>query len=335
MVVEHHLEGQDAFFSGERAGQQVLADNRPEAERELRPNFPLDILREEVRVARDRALGVAGVQGGEDEVPGLSHAEGHLGRVAVADLADENDVGVLPQPVFQTVGEGVHVEADLALGDDRMGQFGKQVFDRLLDRDDPVAAFSIEEVDDHRQRGSFARAGDAGDEHQPVAEAGQALGKRFGKLGPLEVGDRRGNHAKAGAHPLAAEKIVDAEPLAPATDGYLQREVGVHVCQEAVHGLHRAERREQIADRIPVERLRRKFVQLPVQAEDGGVAGDDMQVRGAPLDGSGQPAANRIGTDRVGLSNAHRKWQHAPRTFRLPDILPGVRRLRKPRGQYS
>ena len=75
----------------------------------------LHVLRKQVGEAADRPLGVAGVQRGEDEVARLGGAQGHLGRLAVADLADEDHVGVLPQPVLQPVGEGQHVGADLAL----------------------------------------------------------------------------------------------------------------------------------------------------------------------------------------------------------------------------
>src|SRR5215217_6680233 len=45
---------------------------------------------------RERPLGVPRVQGGEHLVPGLGGAEGHLGRLPVTHLADEDHVRVLP-----------------------------------------------------------------------------------------------------------------------------------------------------------------------------------------------------------------------------------------------
>ena len=47
----------------------MLADDGPQAERELCPNLPLDVLRIKIGKPRDRPLGVARVQGGEDEMP--------------------------------------------------------------------------------------------------------------------------------------------------------------------------------------------------------------------------------------------------------------------------
>ena len=65
----------------------------------------------------------------------------------------------------------------------------EQVLDRLLDGDDAVAAGLVEQVDDHRQRGRLARAGRAGDDHQPVAQERELLGQRPRKAGPVEAGD--------------------------------------------------------------------------------------------------------------------------------------------------
>ncbi len=67
--VEHDLQGQHAFVAFADAGQQVLTDHGPQAERQLGPDFALDIWREQVGIARDRSFGVAGVQGGKDQVP--------------------------------------------------------------------------------------------------------------------------------------------------------------------------------------------------------------------------------------------------------------------------
>ena len=109
--VPQHLQGQVPLGPPLDAGQQPLADDRPQAHRQLRPHVPLHVLREQVGEAGDRPLGVAGVQGGEDQVARLGGAQRHLGRLAVADFADQDHVGVLPQPVLEAVGEGQHVRA--------------------------------------------------------------------------------------------------------------------------------------------------------------------------------------------------------------------------------
>ena len=139
----------------------------------------LRVLREQVGEAGDGPLGVAGVQGGEDEVAGLGGAQGHLGRLAVADLADQDHVGVLPQAVLagrrRTSARRRPTSRCVTT---EFGRPREQVLDRLLDGDDAVAAGLVEQVDDHRQRGRLAGPGRPGDDHQPVAREGQPLGQR-------------------------------------------------------------------------------------------------------------------------------------------------------------
>ena len=53
----------------------------------------------------DRARRVVGVQRGEHEVAGQRGLDGDLGGLLVADFADHDDVGVLPQEGAQRVGE--------------------------------------------------------------------------------------------------------------------------------------------------------------------------------------------------------------------------------------
>ena len=50
----------------------------------------------EVEQPRDRARRIVGMQRRQHEVAGESRLHGHVGGVAIADLADHDDVGVLP-----------------------------------------------------------------------------------------------------------------------------------------------------------------------------------------------------------------------------------------------
>jgi len=54
---------------------------------------------------------VVGVQGGEDEVAGQGGLDGDLGGLEVADLADHDDVRVLPQEA--SAGAAANVQADV------------------------------------------------------------------------------------------------------------------------------------------------------------------------------------------------------------------------------
>ena len=79
------------------------------------------------------------VERGEDEVARLADRQRRLDRLEVAHLADEHDVGVLPEDVLERVLEALGVGADLALVDDAE-LVRVQVLDRILDRDDVAGA---------------------------------------------------------------------------------------------------------------------------------------------------------------------------------------------------
>ena len=85
-----------------------------------------------VEQPRDGAGGVVGVQRAEDQVAGQRGLDGDLGRLQVADFADQDDVGVVPQDGPQARGEG---QADLAVDLDLVDAV-QVVLDRVLDRQD-------------------------------------------------------------------------------------------------------------------------------------------------------------------------------------------------------
>ncbi len=67
------------------------------------------------------------------EVAGLGREQAGLDGLEVAHLADEDDVGILPQRAAQRLGEGARVDRHLALVDDRL-LVAVQELDRILDR---------------------------------------------------------------------------------------------------------------------------------------------------------------------------------------------------------
>ena len=87
------------------ARQQRLADDALEHERQLRPDLPLLVRREDVDDAVDRLRRRVGVQRRERQVPGLGDAQRRLDRLEVAHLADEDDVGVFAEGGAQRVRE--------------------------------------------------------------------------------------------------------------------------------------------------------------------------------------------------------------------------------------
>ena len=123
--------------------------------------------------AGDRRRRVVGVQRREDEVAGERRLDRDLRRLAVADLADHDDVGVGAHHRAQAVGErqaGARVDLDL-------GDALDLELDRVLDRDD-VLLGGVEHPERRVERRRLARAGRAGDEHRAVGLVDRALEAR-------------------------------------------------------------------------------------------------------------------------------------------------------------
>ena len=72
----------------------------------------------------------------------------------------------------QGAAEAGRVGADLALVDDAP-LVAVHELDRVLDRDDVVAAGAVDLVDQRRERRRLARAGRAGDEDEPARQLGE------------------------------------------------------------------------------------------------------------------------------------------------------------------
>jgi len=135
------------------------------------------------------------VHGGDHEVAGLGGADRHLDRLEVAQLADDDDVGILAQGAFERGGEGLGVGADLALGD-VAADGGLHDLDGVLDRDDVVLAFLVQLGDERGEGGGLARADRAGDEDEAVV-VGEQFADRLevAQAEVVELGDRGRDHA--------------------------------------------------------------------------------------------------------------------------------------------
>ena len=116
-----------------------------------------------VAQAGDGAGGVVGVQRAEHHVPGQGGLDGDLGGFQVADLADQDLVGVLPQDGPQGRGER---HADFGV-DRHLDEAVDVVLDRVLGGDDLLGDV-VELVEARIQRRGLARAGRPGDQHDAV-----------------------------------------------------------------------------------------------------------------------------------------------------------------------
>ena len=113
--------------------------------------------------ARDAAGGVVRVDGREHEVTGERRGDRDLGRLAIADLADHDDVGIVAQERAQARRERqLDLRVDLGLRDAL-----ELVLDGILDGED-VEVRRVDLGEARVQGRRLARAGRAGDEHDAV-----------------------------------------------------------------------------------------------------------------------------------------------------------------------
>ena len=157
-VRDHHLDRGNPAAADAR--QEALRDDALEDAREDRADRGLLDRGEELDQAADRLGRVDGVHRREDEVAGLGGLQRGLGGLAVAQLADQDHVRVLAERAAERLVEGLGVEPDLTLVDDA-ALVAVQDLDRVLDRDDVLAARLVDVADDRRERRRLAGAGRA------------------------------------------------------------------------------------------------------------------------------------------------------------------------------
>ena len=152
-------------------GKQLLGDDRLEVERQGLPQRRVHVAREQVEDAADRRGGGRGVDRAEHQVARLGRVHGRVEGLAVAHLAHQDDVRVLPHGVLEGRVPVDDVDADLALVDDRLVVLERE-FDRVLDGDD-VQPLALVDVLEHRgDRRDLARSGDAGQDDDSLIVAG-------------------------------------------------------------------------------------------------------------------------------------------------------------------
>ena len=206
-------------------GQQRLADDAFEHQRELGPDLALLVRREHVDDAVDRLRRRVGVQRAEREVAGFGDAQRRFDRLEVAHLADQDDVGVFTERGAQRVGEALGVAVHLALVDEAALVLVHEL-DRILDREDVVLPLLVDLVDHRRQRRRLAAAGRAGDEDEAARPFGQRRQHRreaqlveradLFRDQPVDRADRAAlvEHVAAEARePLDAEREIEFERL--------------------------------------------------------------------------------------------------------------------------
>ena len=129
---------------------------------------------EELDHAADRLGRVDRVHRREDEMARLGGLERRLGRLGVAELADQDHVGVLAERAAKRLRERLGVEPDLALVDDARRSswrisIGSSIVTMCCRRR------AVDVVDHRGERRRLARAGGAGDEDEAALLLGEPL----------------------------------------------------------------------------------------------------------------------------------------------------------------
>ncbi len=149
------------------------------------------------------------MQSGKAQVSCLRELDRILHGIAVADLADQDDVRCLAQRVLECVVPGLRIDANFALGN-HAALVRMHVLDRVLDGHD-VAARVLVAVADHRgERRRLTRAGAADDDHDAALVHDDVL-EDGRQLQILERRDLRRNRTQHGAHVALLDKRTDAE----------------------------------------------------------------------------------------------------------------------------
>src|SRR5438552_10159044 len=125
----------DGDASSAHLGQQPLADDPADRVREALAEVLLLPWIEHPNEAVDGLASIHRVQGAQHEVAGLGRLQAKLGRLAVADFADEDDLRRLTERSAKAVGEGVEVAAQLALVEGCL-DVGMDELNRVLQGDD-------------------------------------------------------------------------------------------------------------------------------------------------------------------------------------------------------
>src|SRR5437762_14016171 len=207
--VEHDFDP-DAAALAFLQGDEALRNEPPQIERQVHQQLLAPLLGEEVDDAVQGLVGAVRVQRRKAQVPGLGESDRVIHRLAVADLADQDDVGRLAQGVLER-GLPVHgVHADFALGNEaalvRVGEL-----DRVLDGDDVAVGVLVAVSDHRRERGGLARTRGPYHDHQAALGHDHVL-QYVRELEVLDPGNGGGDHPQHDTDVRLLDEGIDAEP---------------------------------------------------------------------------------------------------------------------------
>ena len=223
---------------------------------------------------------------------GLGRLDRGQGGFGVADLADEDDIGVLADHMLERGRVRIGVEPDLALLNDRAIVVVHDL-DRVLDRDDVRPARPVDVTDHRGDRRRLPGAGRSGEQHQ----ATRGIGKLGDHRREQQLIDRR--HVRA--HPT--DRKADHPPLTehvhaePADPRHRVAEVGL-VRELELLALVLGHDRDRRTDGVVRGQGReRGRLEPAVHTDERHVAGLEVQIARTHLDRMSQQPRDVQGLD--------------------------------------
>lgn len=188
--------------------------------------------------------------------------------------------------------------AEFALSDERdggicggLGGRGSEfVFDGIFDGDDAMPAAEMEALDDGGEGGTFAGAGHTADEDESISKGFDLLEEFDGDAGPSDGRDGGGDDAEAGADATFAPKVVGAAAQGVSVEGVSDGEIDVSGEVEFFPLGRGAMGLEERGEGFGVDGIGvGDGGELTVDAENGGRAGEEVEVGGVGLTGEVEP----------------------------------------------
>src|SRR4051812_35098512 len=135
-----------------------LGNHSPQGFGEHDPDLRLPVGRKLIDDPVDGRGGGRGMESSKHEVAGFRRLNRYRYCFQVPHLAHQDNVRIFAQSSPESVLERPSVNPDLPLGDQAF-LTGMHEFDRIFDGNDVIGASPVDQVDQSRQRGAFARAG--------------------------------------------------------------------------------------------------------------------------------------------------------------------------------
>ena len=176
-AVHHHDFDDSAAAAAVRCLDEVLRDDGVQAVREEALGLLALVAGQRVDDAVDRLHRARRMQRAQHQVARFRGRHRHADRLSIAQLADEDNVGVFAQACADALGEARNVRAEFAL-DDLAAFAAVDELDRVLEADDVRVTRRVDVIDHRGESRGLARARRARHEHHALMQVAELVQDR-------------------------------------------------------------------------------------------------------------------------------------------------------------